>query len=64
MSKGEPYTTEDVKKNIQVMEKEGLPLDAPVEVFIDGKTYHIVSLGHFHVIPNMTIELRLMKVNV
>lgn len=56
-----PYTTEEIKKNIQVMEDEGLPLTAPIEVTIKGIDgyFHIVHLGHFHAIPNMTIELEL-----
>ncbi len=43
------------------MEDEGLDLTAPVEVNIegDGDHYSIESLGHFHVIPNMTISLKL-----
>jgi len=56
-----PYTTEDIKKSIQVMEDEKLDLTAPVEISIegDGGIYEIESLGHFHVIPNMTISLKL-----
>lgn len=59
-----PYTTQDFKNNIATMEEEELPLDAPVEVTIEGddNLYHIESLGHFHVIPNMTIHLKLKKV--
>lgn len=59
MNEEHTYTAQDFKKNIETMESEGLPLDAPVEVEIDGKTYHIKGLGHFHVIPNMTILLEL-----
>lgn len=61
MPKKKPYTTEDIKKNIETMEEEKLPLDAPVEVTIegDGDTYEIDSVGHFHAIPNMTIHLKL-----
>ncbi len=61
---GKPFTTQDFKNNIETMEEEKLPLDAPVEVTIEGddNLYHIESLGHFHVIPNMTIHLKLKKV--
>lgn len=63
MSKDKPYTTKDFKKAIKMMEDEKLPLTAPVEVTIDGDNniYEIESLGHFHVIPNMTIHLKLRK---
>lgn len=56
-----PYTTEDLKKAIQAMEDEGLDLTAPIEVSVEGDSdhYDVESLGHFHVIPNMTIHLKL-----
>lgn len=56
-----PYTTQDLKSNIETMEEEKLPLDAPIEVSIegDGDTYEIESVGHFHAIPNMTLSLKL-----
>lgn len=59
--KSKPYTTQDLKSNIETMEKEELSLDAPVEVTIEGdsSTYEIESVGHFHAIPNMTISLKL-----
>jgi hypothetical protein len=59
-----PYTTEDFEKNIQIMKDEDLPMTAPIEVTIEGddNVYHIESLGHFHVIPNMTIHLKLKSI--
>lgn len=54
-----PYTTKDLKDAITAMEDEELPLDAKLEVYIDGKTYNVVSVGHFHVVPNMVIELKI-----
>lgn len=61
MPKNKPYTTEDIKKAVKTMEDEKLDLTAPVEVTIegDGDHYEIASLGHFHVVPNMTISLKL-----
>ena len=58
------YTTADMKKNIQSMEDEDLEMTAEVEVTIEGddNLYVIESLGHFHVIPNVTIHLKLKKV--
>jgi hypothetical protein len=55
------YTAEDIEKNIQTMKDEGLSLDAPVEVTIEGDedTYEVENMGHFHVVPNMTISLKL-----
>lgn len=61
MAMSKPTTTQDIKNAIQVMEDEGLPLTANVEIWIGGKVYHIKSMGHFHVIPNMTIELVLQE---
>lgn len=60
---GKPYTTEDFIKNIETMKEEKLPMTAPIEVTIEGddNIYVIESLGHFHVIPNMTINLKLKK---
>lgn len=59
--KQKEYTTADLKKAIESMEKEGLDLDAPIELSVegDGDHYSIESIGHFHVIPNMTIHLKL-----
>lgn len=55
------YTTEDLKKSIQAMEDEGLDLTAPLELSVegDGDHYEIERIGHFHAIPNMTINLKL-----
>lgn len=63
MSKTKPYTTKDFEKNIKIMKDEELPLTAPIQVTIEGddNIYEIVGLGHFHVIPNMTIHLKLRK---
>lgn len=63
MPKKKPYTTEDFIKNIETMKEENLPMTAPIEVTIEGddNVYEIESLGHFHVIPNMTINLKLKK---
>lgn len=57
----QPYTTEDLKNAIKTMEDEGLDLTAPIEVSVEGDSdhYDIERLGHFHVIPNMTIKLKL-----
>jgi hypothetical protein len=55
------YTTQDLKDSIAAMEDEDLPLNAATEVHIDGKVYYITSIGHFHIVPNMTIELTLAK---
>lgn len=55
------YTTQDLKDSIQAMEDEGLPLDAKTEIHINNKIYHIQRIGHFHVVPNMTIQLVLKK---
>lgn len=59
----ERFTTADLKRGIEEMEKEGLPLDAPLEVHIKNKVYHVTRIGHFHVIPNMTISLKLVETN-
>lgn len=59
-------TTEDLKKVISHMENEdGLNLGARVEVYIEGEDdrYGITSMGHFSIVPNMTLTIEKIKDN-
>ena len=50
-------TTKDLLLAINVMEEEKLPLDAEVLCYTGEKEYKVVGIGHFHLIPNMTLTL-------
>lgn len=43
------------------MEDEDLPLEADVEVWINNKLYYITRVAHFHVVPNLILELKIKK---
>lgn len=51
------FSVADLKRAIEIMEEEGLDLNALVQVYANDKEYNITRLGHFHVIPNLTIDL-------
>ena len=50
----------DVLRGIKVMQNEKLPLSGRVLVQIgNGNTeYEVVEIGHFHVIPDLTLKVR------
>lgn len=54
-------TTADLKHAIEIMEGEKLHLDAEIIVFIKGREYEVTSIGHFHCIPNLTLQVRAKK---
>ena len=52
-------TTKDLQEATRHMRKEKLSLDARVEIYLKGndKRYGIVGISHFHVIPNLILEI-------
>lgn len=58
MSKTEPAKVQDLKDAIDHMINDhNLPLGARVEVYLGDDLYYIDSISHWHIEPNLQLEI-------
>lgn len=67
MKKVKHAQTKDLLIAIEDMkDTDKLPLDARVEVYIEGQDerYGIVSISHFHFVPNLVLTIKKITDNI
>jgi hypothetical protein len=56
-----PCRVQDLAKNLRIMKKERLGMQGRILIYYRGREYEVTGMGHYHFIPDMTLEIRLTK---
>lgn len=56
-----PCRVQDLARNLRIMKKEKLGMQGRILIYYRGREYEVIEMGHFHAIPDMTLEIRLTK---
>lgn len=61
MSKKKPATTNDIKEIVEHMVEHGFNLNSNVLVYLGDNLYEITGMSHWHVEPQLQLEIQRVK---